>query len=79
MGMLALFTFPYIKWKTCSRWWQNIKNTLLVMIYCWKFLLNWDATVSSYQLHHWKKKTTEIYIFSNSCNKFSVFLGDVCK
>lgn len=66
-AMLALFTFPYIKCKTFSCWWQNIESTLLVMIYCWRIFIKLGCDhVSSYQLHHWEKKTTEIYIFSNS-------------
>jgi hypothetical protein len=74
-GILALFTFPYIKWKTFTCWWQNIKNILLVMIYCWRNCIKLGCDhVSTYQLHHWEKEKTEVYIFNNSYNECSVFL-----
>lgn len=79
-GTLALFTFPQITWKTFSCWWQNMENTVLVMIYCWRNFIKLGCDhVPSYQLYHWEKKTTETYISSNSYNKCSVFLGGVRK
>ena len=56
MAMFALFTFPYIKCKIFSCWWQNIENTLLVMIYCSRNFIKLGCDhVSSYQLYHWEK------------------------
>lgn len=68
-GMLALFTFPYIKRKTFACWWQNTENFLLAMIYyqrnCSK--LGCDH-VFTYQLHHSKRKGEKHQRFT-----FSVF------